>query len=119
MTTEAFSFVAPESNERRRAKYQLLLEKAKSIYFASQNLLGPTLMIRSEKPMETRIFDVVSKDDCPNPIINFCSTALVNKGPLEWLKAVIKFFYDNKTERFQLDLIALYFGKFRSFNFEN
>ena len=114
MSSEKFCFVALDDKEERRAKYLLLLEKAKSIYFASQNQLTPTLMVYSHPPRPLRIFDLVTKETYLSENTHFCPSSLWGKGAHHWLKGMIKFFYDNKGDRFSLDLTALYFGKSRS-----
>lgn len=114
MSTQKFYFVAADDKEERRAKYLLLLEKAKSIYFASQNQMGPSFMLCGQQSSPLRIFDLVSKETFHNENTMFCPSTLYGKGAHHWLKGVIKFFYDNKGDRFTLDLAALYFGKFRS-----
>lgn len=115
MSTEKFCFVAADGKLERRAKYLLLLEKAKSIYFASQNQGGPIVLGCGQKPPEMKVFELVTKDSFHNEHTKFCPSSLYGKGAHEWVRAVVKFFYDNKAERFQVDLAALYFGKFRSF----
>lgn len=114
MTTPTTTFEAPQTQDQRRAKYLLLLEKAKSLYFATHNLHAVTLLGRGEKAAEIKVFDLVTKDTFHNEHVPFCPSALTGKGVGEWLRAVVKFFYDNKGDRFPVELASLYFGKSRS-----
>lgn len=116
MASQKFCFVAADDKEERRAKYLLLLEKAKSIYFASQNQLAPTLLVYPHPPHPPRVFDLVTKETYLAENTRFCPSSLWGKGAHHWLKGLVKFFYDNKGDRFSLDLAALYFGKPRSFS---
>lgn len=114
MTTPASIFQAPPSQELLRARYVLLLEKAKSLYFTSHSLHSQTTHGRADKSAETKVFDLVTKDTFHNENVPFCPSTLTGKGVREWLMAVVKFFYDNKGDRFPIDLVSLYFGKSRS-----
>lgn len=114
MSTEKFCFVATDGRVERRTRYLLLLEKAKSIYFASQNQKTPIVLGYGQKPPEMKVFELVTKDTFYNENAKFCPSTLWGKGAHEWVRALVKFFYDNKADRFQLELVALYFGKIRS-----
>lgn len=118
MFNQKFLFVAADDAEERRSRYLMMLEKAKSIYFASQNQLVPSLLVFGVTPPPLRVFDIVTKESFNNEQTLFTPSSLWGKGIAPWIKGVVKFFYDNKGERFNLDLVTLYFGKFCSFSFD-
>lgn len=114
MTTQKFHFLIPQSQEKSRIEYQLLLEKAKAIYFSSLKK-PPTVFIWKNKIQEAKVFDIITKHNYHNEETIFCSSDLLTAGTREWTKHLIKFFFDNKNDQFSLELVSSFFGKFCSF----
>lgn len=111
MTSEKFNFVVNRNQEKRKVAYQMLLEKAKAIYFSSQKR-HPSVLIKRPKTPDVQIYDLVTKNNFHNEGLNFCASNLSQSGISEWLKNIIKFFFDNKNEKFSVDLVSVFFGKF-------
>ena len=111
MASEKFNFVVNRNQEKRKVAYQLLLEKAKAIYFSSQKR-HPSVLIKRLKSPDVQIYDLVTKISFHNEGLSFCASNLSRAGVADWLKHLIKFFFDNKNEKFQIDLIVVFFGKF-------
>ena len=118
MQNDKFNFLAYKNQEKLELEYNLLLEKAMSIYFSSQKK-KPSILIKNEINPEIKIFDLVTKYNFNNENRSFCISNLSSNNTRDWFRYLIKFFFDNKQEKFNSKLASIYFGKCFSLNYKS
>ena len=113
MSSNKFNFIVGKSDQNLKLEYNVLLEKAKAIYFSNQKK-RPSLLIKKDNQIDFKVFDIITKHNFNNENTNFIVSGLQFSGLRNMFRYIIKFFFDNKNERFPIDLVSVYFGKYFS-----